>query len=72
MSHRSIDPSDMLPVDYAGAAAALAGLGLALRAAVIDDVALLWVAAGVMAVGTALKVGGTRYKARIDRERTAR
>jgi hypothetical protein len=71
MRHRPTDPSDMLPVDYAGLVATFAGLGLALRAAVIDDVALLWAATGVAAVGAALKVAGTRYKARLDRERSA-
>ena len=69
MATRPIEPSDMLPADYAGAFALFVGVGLAFRGIAINDVALMWIGVGVAAVGTVLKVGSTRYKGRIDRER---
>lgn len=69
MKERPIEPSDMLLADYAGLIAVLAGLGLAFRSAPTHDVGLMWTAVAVTTVGAVLKVGSTRYKGRIDRER---
>lgn len=69
MKQRPIEPSDMLPADYAGVIAVFAGLALAFRSAAGVDAGLMWIAVAVTTVGAVLKVGSTRYKGRIDRER---
>jgi hypothetical protein len=72
MKNREIHPWTMLPADYAGLVIFTIGYGFAIRAAVVQDAWLMIAAAGITTIGGALKVGSTRYKGRIDRERQAR
>lgn len=69
MSENDIHPWDMLPIDYAGTVLVMTGVGIGLTAAVAQSAWIMLMAAGVSTIGATLKLKGTWYKARIDRER---
>lgn len=65
-------PPDMLPIDYAGVLLGMSGVAIALVSAILQDPWIMVAAAGVSTIGAALKLKGTWYKARLDREREVR